>query len=353
MKIKKTLTILILVIFSISCSEDLDDNLKLNQDFEAQNAIPTDSELFENLKEITTDDARKDKSIECIDFLYPVTLFVFDDNNQYVETSTISNDDEFSDFLEPIKESYSISISFPITSVLYSGEELIIENKEMLEESINNCLHIEMVGECETLIRECLWKVGYSFDHNNPYLGDILQESDGFLTFNGEDNITIGSWTPFVIEDELHININLIDTTTLAEYFNLDWKAEYTDANSLRLFHEERELILNQRCDPDFAICGDFTFETCETEPESEIGEFMLSDYEFCILDTLELDVEDNNLSINFYTTEDNAINMVDAIVSDQLYTSVEGNQIIYVRINNLGHSEHYFVEIRLVAQSC
>jgi hypothetical protein len=352
MKNLKSLSLFLLILIT-SCSSDIDDNLGIKPIFGSQSAIPADSDLFENLKDIATDDDRPDKSIVCIDFIYPITLFVFDENEEFLYTSTLSDDDEFSAFLEPIESSYSISISFPITSILDSGEELIIENKEELKESIDTCLNIERVGECETILRECLWKVGYSFEGDNTYLGNIMQESDGFLTLNTEENIVVGSWTPLVIENELHININVVDTTAIGDYFNFDWKAEYIDANSLKLTFEDRELILNQRCDPDFTICGNFDFEACETEPESGIAEFILDDYTFCIFDTLELDLDDEGFTISYHETEEDALAITNSIISEDIYTSIENNQTLYVRIYDLDNDIEYFVQIQLNAIIC
>ncbi|WP_111682110.1 hypothetical protein [Winogradskyella tangerina] len=349
----KKLLFLSALILSVSCSKDLDDRLGLRQDYQEINAIPADSDLFDNLKEVASDSDNQNETIACIDFIYPITLFVFNENDEYQSTSTISDDDEFSNFLAPIPETYSISISFPIRSTLNTGEEFEINDKEELEESISNCLDIEMVGECEGLIRECLWKVGYSFEYDNPYLGNILQESDGFLTFNYGDDILPGSWTPFVIESELHININLIDTTAVGQFFNFDWKAEYIDQNSLRLFYEDKELILNQRCDLDFNICKDFKFESCETELDSGVAEFLLGEYSFCIFDTLDYDQEQDNLTITYYESEEDALLMTNPILPDEPYLTNEEIQIIYVRINDLESGEHFIVEIELIAESC
>lgn len=352
MNTSKSLYLLILI-FITSCSSDLDDNIKTNPIFGTQEAIAADSDLFDYLKEITTNDDRPDKNIVCIDFIYPITLFVFDENNDYLYATTLSDDDEFSSFLEPINETQSISISFPITSLLNSGEELIIENKEELKESIDNCLDIERVGECEGLLRTCIWKIGYSFEDDNPYLGYFMQESDGFLVVNTPNDISVGSWTPFIIENELHININLINETVYDAYFNLDWKVEYIDANSLKLKHLDRELILNQRCDPSFTTCGDFNFEVCETEIESGIGEFILEDYAFCILDTLEFDTDDENYNISYYQTEEDALEMVNPIISEESYTNTEAHQPIYIRINDTENNLQYYVVITLSAINC
>jgi hypothetical protein len=348
----KSFYFLILICIT-SCSSDLDDNLKANPIFGTQEAIAADSDLFDYLLEITTDEERPDKNITCINFIYPITLFVFDENNEYLLASTLTDDDEFSSFLSPIEETYSISISFPITSQLDSGEELIIENKEELKTSIDTCLDIEKVGECEGLLRACIWKIGYSFEGNNPYLGGFMQESDGFLVLNTPSDITVGSWTPFIIENELHININLINNTVFDTYFNLDWKVEYIDANSLKLTHLDRELILNQRCDPNFTSCENFNFEVCETEVESEVGEFILDAYTFCIFDTLEFDNDNETYEISYHETEADALSMLNPIVSEESYTNTEANQLIYVRINDIENDLQYYVLIALSALNC
>lgn len=352
MNFKKYLP-LVTIIFFLSCSSDRDDNLTAPQILNLETAIKGDSDLFFNLQEIASDDERPEKTIACIDFIYPITLFVFDKNNDYLYTSKISDDNEFSAFLEPIGEEQSISISFPISSVLNSGEELIIENKEELKESIDKCLNIEIVGECETLLRECLWKVGYSFEVDNDYLGSILQESDGFLVANTLDDISIGSWTPLIIENDLHININIIDTTAVGEYFNYDWKAEYLDENSLKLTYEDKELILNQRCDPDFSICRNFSFESCKTDPETEGANFILDEFTFCIFDTLELDLENENFTYSYHRSEEDAVAGINHIASDEIYTSPENLKVLYVRINDLENDIQFYVIIELKAINC
>lgn len=348
----KSLCFLILISIT-SCSSDLDDNLRANPVFGTQEAIYTDSDLFDYLKEITSDEDRPDESIACINFIYPITLFVFDENNEYLYLSKLNDDDEFSDFLDPIDENQSISISFPITSVLDSGEELIIENKEELKASIDSCLDLEMIRECEALIRGCIWKIGYSFENDNPFLGSYMQESDGFLVVSTTTGIAVGSWTPFIIENELHININLINNEAIGDAFNFDWKAEYIDANSFKLSYLEQELIINQRCDPEFTTCGNFNFEACESELDSGIAEFNLEDYNFCIFDTLQFDKDSENFDISYYETQDDALIMVNPINSEETYTNTEANQAIYIRINDIENSLQYYVQITLSAVSC
>lgn len=272
---------LLFVLTLASCAYDEDDNLGNNPNGELTEIIPSDSDLFKNLQDITSDDVRPDKTIACIDFIYPLTIFVFDNTNEFLSTNLVLDDEQFSDILENLEVDYSISVSFPITSTLDTGEELVIENKEELKAAIDLCLNEELIFECNQLIQNCVWKIGYSYNFDNPYLGGIFQESNGFTTLNIDGILLSGSWSPLIIENELHLNINLIDDIEITEFFNYDWTVQYIDENSLLLVNGERELVLNQRCDPNFADCKNFIFEVCETELDSGTSEHILDDYTF------------------------------------------------------------------------
>ena len=161
-----------------------------------------------------------------------------------------------------------------------------------------------------------------------------------------------------------YINISIVDDTEIGEFVNFNWKVTYIDENSLLLTNEDRELVINQRCDTDFTACGDFTFKACALEAEGEISEFMLDDYTACIFDTLELD---DTFPIAFYETEEDAQEETNAILSNEVYLNTENNQLIYVRINEVPEPsetdetdetdeedlESYFIRITLSSVSC
>lgn len=351
-------TLLLLV---MSCAYDLDDNLSSDLDISTVEAIRSDSDLFDYIKDITNNEDRPDESIACIDFIYPLTLYVFDDTDVYVSTHFITNDAQFSTLLDDLDLEYSISISFPITSILESGEELIINTAEELKEAIDNCIDEEELLECNTLIQNCAWKIGYSYNDENPYLGGYFIESNGATSFILEEDILFGSWSPLIIENELHINISLIDDTEIGEFLNFNWKVTFIDENSLLLTNEDRELVLNQRCDTDFTDCGNFIFEACEIVEDERISEFILDDYRECIFDTLELDDE---FPMSFYETEEDAEMETNSIITGDVYLNSEENQIIYVRINEIpevddnGETieedlEFYSITITLSSISC
>ncbi len=83
------LIFLLFVLNITSCAYDEDDNLGNNPNGALTEIISSDSDLFKNLRDITSADARPDKTIACIDFIYPLTIFVFDDTNEFESTNLV------------------------------------------------------------------------------------------------------------------------------------------------------------------------------------------------------------------------------------------------------------------------
>ncbi|MGS2725177.1 hypothetical protein ACU8DI_01110 [Psychroserpens sp. BH13MA-6] len=346
-------TIILISTLFTACSYDQDDFVNTAIDINSVEVIRQDAELYENIKGIINDTERPDQSIACIDFIYPLTLYIFDDMDLYQETYYVTDDETFSTLLDDLETDHSISISFPISSTLESGEEFTINTTEELKDAIDNCLNEEMLQECFVLVESCFWKIGYSYNYDNTYLGHYFYENDGATILTIDEEEILGSWSPLIIENELHININLIDDEEIGAFFNHDWKVDYIDENSLLLTYENLELVLNQRCDETFTECGNFNFEACETELDSGIGEFILDDHTFCIFDTLELDLEDENFTITYYESEEDALDMVNPIVSEDIYTVSELEQTIYVTIIDIENELQYDVVTTLSVINC
>lgn len=210
---------------------------------------------------------------------------------------------------------------------------------------------MERIFECNQLLEDCIFKVGYSFNSENPYLGGSFVESNGLTTFTFDVEDHIGSWTALFIEDQLYININLIsENTEITDYFNHNWLVDYLDENSINLDNGERNLVLNQRCDQDFDLCVSFFFEVCENSPNSGVSDFILNEYTFCILDTLELDEE---VIVSFHETQEDAENDANTIDGEQIYNNTENDQSIFVKIIDEENLSDYIVEIILISTSC
>src|SRR5690606_37479481 len=82
--------------------------------------IQVNSELYNLVLKAAGKDFENE--ITCIDFNYPFTLVIYDEQMEILDYQLVKSDIEFSEFLGNLAEGKSISLSYPITSVLENGE---------------------------------------------------------------------------------------------------------------------------------------------------------------------------------------------------------------------------------------
>lgn len=97
--------------------------------------INTQDEL-ETLIEDCGDENEMDDDIECLDFVYPINLSMYNPENQLTKTVKIENDEQFYNLIDDIDDNDIVVVNFPISVILYEGSERNIENMDMLENVI-------------------------------------------------------------------------------------------------------------------------------------------------------------------------------------------------------------------------
>ncbi|WP_298900394.1 hypothetical protein [uncultured Psychroserpens sp.] len=132
------LTLFVLSFLMLSCAHNLNKSSTIDPTLEAHQAIRVDSELFDNLKKIAYNDDCLNENSVCLDFIYPVTLFVFDEDDVYLYTSTIRKNEEFRNLLGTLNVNFTISMNFPIIKTIESGEISTIHNKKELKAALYN-----------------------------------------------------------------------------------------------------------------------------------------------------------------------------------------------------------------------
>lgn len=342
-KVSILLTSLVLLLLQ-SCYNEIIDN-----DF--KETISVNSELYNDLGRIIENTEQGQEELICIDFLYPLTLYVFDDRLNLLNSEFIVSDQNFSDLLGNLEETHSISISYPITTTLNDGSTYSINTNEELKEVIDKCKKDQPVIQCQTLIRNCVWKVGYLQNSNNTYLGGVFVENDGATSFSINNELYFGSWSVFSIDEELHINISLNSSDEISDYFNSDWKVDYLNENALQLTSEDKTFILDQYCDTDYAECTNFNFSECHLTDNPNVAEFILDNYNYCINKILQ--GKSSNTNIIYFETLSDANANENAIPSNQVYLNTSTNQILYVRIENIEEQSFYTIEINIEAKAC
>lgn len=203
-------------------------------------------EEFENITEQCTEGGYDD-DIECIDFNYPLTFSVYDSDNQVSNVITIHNDQELFEFLDGLDNSHLVGFKFPITVVLSSGEELIINDNNELADSIENAS-----DDCDedddndhndddtddtavvAALTDGSWEITYFFDETNrtseyESFAFTFNEDDTVIAANGALSIN-GTWQSFGDDGILEIAFDFGEDNPF-EDINDNWEViEYSSS---------------------------------------------------------------------------------------------------------------------------
>src|SRR5690606_27746282 len=186
--------------------------------------IQVNSELYNLIEKACGKDLENE--ITCIDFNYAFTLVIYDEDKELFGSQLIQSDIEFSDFLATLEEGKSISLSYPITSVLVNGENYTINNNEELKAAIDKCVAADTITTCNNILTQaCLWKVTHLDGPNSQYEGTYFEVStSGHIAFYLEDDAFHGTWITYFIENKLHLNIFIAGDEDISTHWNFDWK---------------------------------------------------------------------------------------------------------------------------------
>ncbi len=216
----------------------------------------------------STDENEADEDIECIDFVYPVNIQVYNTITEQRQDLTIFNDGELQDIINDLDSNIVINFSFPVKLKLHDGSEITVYDlnemitvinlhKDDCDEDDDNDYNDDDCDSCSTqqLITVLTTCPSWQIDELERHDTDLeSQYIDYFLTFlsNGSLTVTNGIQT---YTGQWHTNdtgtaITLqIDLTSLPD-FSGTWileeikqdgqdnkiKLEIDDNNKMKLF---------------------------------------------------------------------------------------------------------------------
>ncbi|MDJ0646089.1 MAG: hypothetical protein QNJ57_08930 [Flavobacteriaceae bacterium] len=183
-----------------------------------------------------------DDDIECIDFVYPVQVSLFNTLTEVVEDITVTNDEEFFNLVDDLDDNDVLNIVFPVNLILSDGSEVQANSLQLLENLIEdaeddcdedddfdfddddceNCT----TNQLEAILTGCTGWFIDKFEVNdndiednfNGFLFDFL--SDGTIEINdGTGNFT-GSWSAQGGGQNIVVAINV---PGYEEEFNGNW----------------------------------------------------------------------------------------------------------------------------------
>ncbi|PTX58541.1 hypothetical protein C8N46_11331 [Kordia periserrulae] len=342
------LSIVGMLIFSCS---DLDDNEEIGT-VSLENIIQKESELFSLIERVA--ETEDEDEITCIKFLYAFTMLEFDADLMVVNQYTVSSDENFSFILENISDGNSIGINFPIQSVLESGEEFLIQNKDELKLAIDDCIEAqqeELAGQCSLLLQECVWIVSHDEETEDMYENAVFDVAeDGTFKFYNNGELQEGTWIVYFIEDELHTNITFEAEGITADDWNFDWKVISFTSETMIFENNGISYTLTKECDGNY--CTQLIFEECEGIDGSGISEFVFENYIPCILQIEDLAELTDDDSIAFYETQLDA-DVETNPLSQTSYQNIMQEQTIYVRVNYGVANEFFIIPITIISTTC
>lgn len=135
----------ILFIAFVSCQEE-----QIIETPDSDQNITSNSIIFDKLSKTSIDD-----TIECIDFVYPLSFSIYDSNNQVLRNESVNNDEELNDLLSSIDspnfDGSFIELNYPVSLVNSENETITVYNNEELVEALSteiSCVDIDNLFAC-------------------------------------------------------------------------------------------------------------------------------------------------------------------------------------------------------------
>lgn len=300
------------------------------------NVITVDSELYNLIQRAAGNNFENE--LTCIDFNYAFTLIVYNENMDIIAYQVINNDLEFSAFLGGLEEGKSISLSYPITSILDNGQPFEINSNEELKEALDQCIEADTITTCNNILTEtsCFWEVTHLGGPNTQYEGSHFQvSSSGNAGLYFQDNSFGGTWITYFIENKLHLNIFITGNEEVSTDWNFDWKVVAFDEFQMEIENGTDHFLLVKNC---FEPCRKFLFEECETEPGSGIAIFDLESYFECFFPFTGIS-DSSTVTWSYYESEEDMILGLNPI-EDLMFRNTFNPQIIYIRFDNINTGE-------------
>ncbi len=130
------------------------------------------------------------EAINCIELVYPITLFIYNSNNEQTGTVVVNSDAELFNLLSSLDEGVYVAIEYPISVILADGSQVTVTSNAQLEGLIESCEDTlpdpPSPSELEAILTTDSWFVSFFFDDE-----DETYEFAGFeFVFNTDGSAT-------------------------------------------------------------------------------------------------------------------------------------------------------------------
>ncbi|UOB16434.1 hypothetical protein [Abyssalbus ytuae] len=232
--------------------------------------------------ESVIEECGEDQDIECVDFEYPVSISVYDANNEILDTKTFQSDESLFGFFAELKENEFVSFNYPIKLVDYEGTQTVINNNAELEEALevakNECDEDDDndyndddfdIGYLNEYLATCRWRMEYikrngqNQTEQYPDVYFVFKENNTIVATFPDTDIE-GTWETTVTEGDPVANINF----QIIPDFSNQWKVGEVGEGKIKLYNESEEdkIILKKDCSGGLELKNQFVIDG--TEPK-------------------------------------------------------------------------------------
>jgi len=206
-----------------------------------------------------------DDDIECIDFVYPITLYTFDLNNEETGNVTVESDEDLRRFFAGLDHDDLISMDFPVTLKLYDGSTMVVYSNAELANAIENAKELcdedddndynddDFTQErLENYLVECPWLIHEVKRENqmqtDQYIDYVMNftEDGAVKIFDREGNILNGTWSTRVSEYRVLLKLEFDELVD----FTLEWYVYEIGEGKIKLYAGDgNRIIMHIGCD--------------------------------------------------------------------------------------------------------
>ena len=194
------------------------------------------------LDALATSCGTNDIEIGCLDFVYPISFFTYNADQQQTGIVTINSDSELFSFLQSLGPNDFISLDFPISVMLEDGSTAAVNSNQELETLITDCVANTNndpidISQFEEDLTTGVWYVDYFFDdydETDNYAGyEFTFALDGTAQAeNSGTNIT-GTWA---LLNDFKFDL-FFGTNPPLDELDEDWEILEASADIIKLKH--------------------------------------------------------------------------------------------------------------------
>ncbi len=183
-----------------------------------------------------------DVEIGCLDFVYPISFFTYNSDQQQTGSVVVNSDLELFSFLQGLGPNDFISLDFPISVILADGSTSEVNSNQQLQTLIADCVANTNtdpidISQFEEVLTTGLWYVEYFFDdydETDNYAGyEFSFAMDGTAQAVKSGTNVSGTWA---LVDDFKFDI-FFGTNTPLDELDEDWEILEATAEIIKLKH--------------------------------------------------------------------------------------------------------------------